>query len=295
MHLTRYLEDVVVWAPAKVNLHLEVLAKRPDGYHAVETLMVTAGLFDTLVLREGSPGEVTLTCSEPSLSVGEENLIVRAARLLHQRTGCTRGCRVRLVKRIPMAAGLAGGSTDAAATLAGLNSLWQLGLTNDALSQLGGELGSDVSFFFDGPAAWCTGRGEIVTPVPVGGGFELVLLCPEFGLPTKHVYRHVGVPARPESGAAIREGLAKGDVAAIGRRLFNRLQEPAVRLDARVGEYYKQLAELAPAGQLMSGSGSSLFAVCRSAEEADRIAQRLRNAASGKDGRYRVFMVRGCV
>jgi 4-diphosphocytidyl-2-C-methyl-D-erythritol kinase len=292
MHLTRYLEDVVVWAPAKVNLHLEVLGKRPDGYHAIETLMVTISLFDTLVLHKAATGEMSLTCSEPSLSVAEDNLIVRAARLLQQRTGCTRGVRVRLIKRIPMAAGLAGGSTDAAATLAGLNALWQLGLTNDELAGLGGELGSDVPFFFHGPAAWCTGRGEVVTPVRVGGRFELVLLCPTFGLPTAQVYRHVTVPEQPVSGEAIREALAKGDVSAIGRHLFNRLQEAAVRLDARVAEYYKRLAELAPAGQLMSGSGSSLFALCPTAEEADRIASQC-NAASG--GRYWVFKVRGCV
>src|SRR5205085_6295446 len=116
MHLTRYLDDVVAWAPAKVNLYLEVLAKRPDGYHAIETLMVTAGLFDTLVLR-AAPTDVCLTCSDPTLSTGEDNLVVRAARLLQQRSGCSRGCRMRLIKRIPMAAGLAGGSSDAAAAL----------------------------------------------------------------------------------------------------------------------------------------------------------------------------------
>ncbi len=207
MHLTRYLANVVVWAPAKVNLFLEVLAKRSDGYHALETLMVTAGLFDTLVLRNTAAGEVALTCSNPALSAGEDNLVVRAIRLLQQRTGCTRGCRMRLVKRIPMAAGLGGGSTDAAAALAGLNRLWQLGLDNDALAQLGGELGSDVPFFFHGPAGWCTSRGEIVTPVPVGGRFDLVLLCPAFGLSTAEVYRHVSVPGQPESGTAIRDAL----------------------------------------------------------------------------------------
>lgn len=292
MHLTRYLDDVVAWAPAKVNLYLEVLAKRPDGYHAIETLMVTAGLFDTLVLR-AAPADVTLSCSDPTLSAGEDNLVVRAARLLRERTGCGKGCRMRLVKRIPMAAGLAGGSSDAAAALAGLNQLWRLGLTVEELARLGAELGSDVPFFFRTPAAWCTGRGEIVTPAPVGGHFELVLLCPAFGLPTAQVYRQVVVPDRPNDGTAIRAALASGDVAALGRQLFNRLQDAAVRLDSRVAEYYKRLADLAPAGQLMSGSGSALFALCRSTAEADRIAAALRDGAA-RDG-YRVFAVRGCV
>src|SRR5215468_5706639 len=102
MHLSHYLDDVVVWAPAKVNLHLEVLGKRPDGYHQIETLMVTVGLFDTLVLRNGPPGQVALTCSDPALSVGPDNLVVRAARLVQARFGGDRGCHLRLVKRIPI-------------------------------------------------------------------------------------------------------------------------------------------------------------------------------------------------
>jgi 4-diphosphocytidyl-2-C-methyl-D-erythritol kinase len=293
MYLTRYLDDVVVRAPAKVNLFLEVLGKRPDGYHAIETLMVTAGLFDTLLFRDGPAGHVELTCYDPALPAGPDNLVVRAARLLQERTGGPHGCRVRLVKRIPMAAGLAGGSSDAAATLLGLNRLWRLGLTGDELARLGAELGSDVPFFFHGPAAWCTGRGEVVAPARAGGRLDLVLLCPDFGMPTAQVYRNVAVPERPHGGEAIRRALADGDVGEVGRRLFNRLQPAAERLDARIGGYYKRLADLGPAGQLMSGSGSTLFALGRSPADAGRIAQALRPGAEG--GAYRVFLVRGCV
>jgi 4-diphosphocytidyl-2-C-methyl-D-erythritol kinase len=293
MHLSRYLDDVVVWAPAKVNLYLEVVGKRPDGYHAIETLMVTVGLFDTLVLRDAPPRTVGLACTDTTLSAGADNLVMRAARLLQERTGCARGCRIRLVKRIPMAAGLAGGSTDAAATLLGLNRLWQLGLTTNELARLGAELGSDVPFFFHAPAAWCSGRGEIVSAVPVGGRLDLVLLCPPFGMPTAQVYRHVDVPAQPRSGEAIRSALGRGAALEVGRGLFNRLQESAVRLDARIGEYYKRLVSLAPAGVLMSGSGSSLFAVCRSPTEQQRLTAVLREEAA--EDLFRVFAVRGCV
>jgi 4-diphosphocytidyl-2-C-methyl-D-erythritol kinase len=293
MHLSRYLDDVVVWAPAKVNLHLEVLGKRPDGFHAIETLMVTVGLYDTLVFRDDATGDVQLACSDPTLSVGADNLVVRAARLLQERAGCVRGCRMRLVKRIPMAAGLAGGSTDAAATLLGLNQLWQLGLTQSELARLSAELGSDVPFFFHAPAAWCSGRGEIVAAAPAGGRLDLVLVCPSFGMPTAQVYRGVAVPEQPQNGAAIRAALGRGDVAEVGRLLFNRLAESAARLDARIADYYKRLAALAPAGQLMSGSGSSLFALCRSPSEAERITTALRDG-TGAD-LFRVFAVRGCV
>ena len=159
---------VVVRAPAKVNLFLEVLAKRPDGYHEIATLMVAVSLYDTLEFKEDPSGALRLRCDVPELTTGPDNLVLKAAALLRQRTGCARGAEVRLTKRIPMAAGLAGGSSDCAAALDGLNRLWRLGLGRDELARLGGELGSDVPFFFHTPAAWCTGRGEVVTPVAAG-------------------------------------------------------------------------------------------------------------------------------
>ena len=165
MQIERQAGALVMQAPAKVNLFLEVLAKRPDGYHDIETLMVAVNLFDTLKFREEPGGDIRLTCNHPDLSTGSDNLVIRAAALLKQQTGCEKGARIRLTKRIPLAGGLAGGSSDAAATLVGLNRLWKLGLTRARLTDLAKELGSDVAFFFSAPAAWCTGRGERVTPM----------------------------------------------------------------------------------------------------------------------------------
>jgi len=295
MRRIHFADDLVVWAPAKVNLYLEVHGKRPDGYHEIATLMVAIRLFDTLVFKEEPDGLLQLGCNHAELSIGPDNLVLRAARLLQERTGRQRGASIRLVKRIPMAAGLAGGSTDAAATLWGLNRLWNLGLTRDELAKLGGELGSDVPFFFHTPAAWCTGRGEIVTPVPMGKPLDLVLLCPPLGCPTAEVYRRVQVPAVPESGEAIRRGLAGGDVEEMGRRLFNRLQPAAEKFAPPIASYYRLLAQRGPAGQLMSGSGSSLFALCRSRAEARRLAHELSHGIE-RDGRnsFAAFVVRSC-
>ena len=180
---------LTVRAPAKVNLFLEVLGRRPDGYHAVETLMLGVSLFDGLEFRDDPAGAVRLACTDPALGTGPDNLVVRAADLLRQRTGHPGGAAVRLVKRIPWAAGLAGGSSDAAATLAGLNRLWRLGLTREALAELASELGSDVAFFLSPPAAWCTGRGEIVSPLRPGKRLHLVVVSPATGLSTPEVYR----------------------------------------------------------------------------------------------------------
>jgi 4-diphosphocytidyl-2-C-methyl-D-erythritol kinase len=286
-------DAVVMWAPAKVNLYLEVLAKRPDGYHEIATLMVAVSLYDTLELAEEESGEIRLRADHPCLSCGPDNLVYRAAALLQQRRGCRSGARLRLTKRIPLAAGLAGGSTDAAAALAGLNRLWRLGLRQEELAALGAELGSDVPFFFATPAAWCTGRGERIAPQALARPLWFVLVCPAVGLGTAAVYRGVHVPEVPQSGDLIRALATDGPIEDLGRRLHNRLQESAQQLCPAMTELHQQLADLRPAGQLMSGSGSTLFALCRDREEALRIARQMRY---GPDEAMRpsVFLVRSC-
>ncbi len=288
MHLTTYLNDIVVWAPAKVNLFLEVLGKRPDGYHDIATLMVAIRLYDTVILRKTD--DLTLTCSDQSLTVGPDNLVLRAAKLLQERTGCRLGASIRLIKRIPMAAGLAGGSTDAAATLAGLNQLWGLKLSNAELASMAGEIGSDIPFFFHTPAAWCTGRGEIVAPAKLPIPLDFVLLCPSFGISTPAVYKQITLPAQPIMGEAIRAAVSKGDVDSIAKLLHNQLEDAAAIVEPRIGDFAKMLADTKPAGSLMSGSGSTLFALCRSREDATCIAAEL--APQMKAHKFRVIITR---
>src|SRR5262245_21005354 len=243
MWIERYADDAVVWAPAKVNLYLEILGKRADGYHELATLMVAVRLYDTLVFKDEPSGVLELHSSDPALSTGSDNLVMRAAQLLRDHTGCRKGAVMRLVKRIPMAAGLAGGSSDAAATLAGLNRLWRLGLEREDLTALAAQLGSDVPFFFHMPAAWCTGRGEQVNPLRLGRALELVLVCPPLGLSTAEVYRHAVVPPEPQTGVEIRQAAAAGDIEQIGRRLHNRLQPAAEKLCPRIAELHARLAQ----------------------------------------------------
>ena len=291
MRLFHHRQQVAVWAPAKVNLFLEVLGKRPDGYHELATLMVALRRYDTLCFKEETSAAVRLVCNRPDLSTGPDNLVTRAARLLKERTGCSRGCVIRLTKRIPLAAGLAGGSSDAAATLIGLNRLWRLGLAETDLKKLSAELGSDVPFFFHLPAAWCTGRGEIVTPVEAPRELDLVLLCPNFGCATAAVYQQVQLPAQPLDGAGVRAAFACGDVEAVGRRLHNRLQPAAEAMAPELKALHQRLLALQPAGALLSGSGSTLFAVCRDRIEAERIARDLRRTVPGE---CQVHVVRSC-
>jgi 4-diphosphocytidyl-2-C-methyl-D-erythritol kinase len=292
MRIEQRAKELVVWAPAKVNLYLEVLGKRGDGYHEIATLMLTIGLYDTLRFMEEDSGGVRLSCNLPTLSTGPDNLIVRAAELLRRHTGCTRGVAVHLDKRIPLAGGLAGGSTNAAAALVALNRLWGLSLGRQELSALCAELGSDIAFFLVPPAAWCTGRGEKVEPVPLTATLWLVLLCPPVGLSTPDVYRRVRPPTQPQTGIEIRQALLAGDVTRLGTLLHNRLQEPAEALCPNIARWRHRLTRANPAGTLLSGSGSTLFALCRDSREAARIAQDLRDDPDLIDSR--VYMVRSC-
>jgi 4-diphosphocytidyl-2-C-methyl-D-erythritol kinase len=140
------------------------------------------------------------------------------------------------------------------------------------------------------PAAWCAGRGEIVTPLELGTPLDFVLLCPAFGMATVDVYKKVSLPTSPVSGDSIRLAIAKGDVDSVGRFMHNRLQQAAESSEPRIAEYAQMLADAAPAGQLMSGSGSTLFAVCRSSEDAQRVAANLKTRSKARD--YKLIVTR---
>jgi 4-diphosphocytidyl-2-C-methyl-D-erythritol kinase len=284
---------VRIQAFAKVNLFLEVLGRRLDGYHDIATLMLAIDLADELEFVADDSDDVSLTCDDPALEVGPENLVLRAAKRLREETGSVLGARIHLRKKIPWAAGLGGGSSDAAATLEGLNELWKLGLSPAALAQVGATIGSDVPFFLNGPAAWCTGRGEVVNPVPIGQPLDLVLVKPAIGLGTADVYKRLKLPAKPTDGLAAKDALAAGDVEALGQALFNRLQEPAFELEPVVAEIYRRAQASSAIGCLMSGSGSCVFALCRNSSEARQVHDDLSSGwASETALPPRVFLVR---
>jgi 4-diphosphocytidyl-2-C-methyl-D-erythritol kinase len=286
-------DALVVAAPAKLNLFLEILRKRPDGYHDLESLMLAVDLFDTLEIRSEPNRVVDLTCDPPGLTTGPDNLVVRAAEVLRNHVGKPNlGASIRLTKRIPMQAGLAGGSSDAGLSLLALNQIWKLGLTRDELAAIASQIGSDVAFFLNPPAGWCTGRGEFVTPEPNNRALDFVLVCPPMGLATGAVYRQLAVPANPTPGNNIRNAFRIGDPEAIGRALFNRLEQPAFALSPAVEQVRQRLAGLAPCGAMMSGSGSTVFAMCRNRDEAARVAERFRSNRPTAEPESHVLVVR---
>lgn len=275
-----------VRAPAKLNLLLEIVARREDGYHELETLMVPINLYDTLYLQSAPGGQVEATCrwaagltrgsaSPGQLPIGSDNLAVRAVERLRAAAGIRDGARLRLVKRIPMQAGLGGASSDAAAALWAANLAWDLRWPRDALAELAAELGSDVPFFLGDGAAVCRGRGERITSRGSLGQLHFVVAHPPVGLATAAVYAACRSAEKPRSAEALVGALQRGALGKAGRLLLNRLQQPAESLSPWIGRLRDAFDKLDCVGHQMSGSGSSYFALCRNARHARRLAGRL--------------------
>jgi len=293
MHLSRLGADLVVQAPAKLNLFFEVLAKRADGYHEIETLVTPIGLFDTLYFREDRSGRVGLVCELASglwgrsgaglgdVPEGEANLVVQAVESLRRRAGVDRGARLRLIKRIPAAAGLGGGSSDAAAALVAANAGWGLGWSRAKLALVAAELGSDVPLFLHRGPVICRGRGERVEPVPQPRALHFVVVRPPAGLSTAEVYRVCQPPAKARQLDPLLHALVRGDLAVVGRSLFNRLQTAAGQVSPWIERLRQAFARTSCLGHQMTGSGTCYFGLCHHARHARRVASELEACGVG--------------
>ncbi len=293
--------EVVVHTPAKLNLFFEVLGRRADGFHEIETLMCPIDLYDTLSFREEMNGNLELECQWglaassrsgsgfEEVPQGQSNLVVRAVDLIRRRTGTTRGATLSLLKRIPTAAGMGGGSSDAAAALVAANLGWKLGLSMAELAAMAAELGSDVPFFLSNSSAICRGRGERIEPVRGLGMMYFVVVRPPEGLATVAVYGACRAPKSPFSVQPLLEALYRGDARDAGRLLFNRLQEAAEQLSPWIGKLGQTFAGEVCFGHGMSGSGTAYFGLFASAATARRVARRLLARGLGS-----VVAVRSC-
>lgn len=268
-------------APAKINLFLEVVGRRTDGYHELVTCMAPLAWADELTFTAAD--QLSLTCDDPSLPLDANNLVLKAALALQHHVATNQGAAICLTKRIPSPAGLGGGSSDAATTLRGLNQLWNTPLSDSKLMNLAARIGSDVPFFLAQSWAWCRGRGEQVAAFKSGISIPLLLVCPLVGLSTAAVYQSLKAPSldvgkqQARSESSMVEAIRMSNLELIGKELFNSLQPPAERCLPLVGEL-RQLFEQAASqglctGSLMSGSGSSYFAVCRSRKETQQLAR----------------------
>lgn len=264
-------------ARAKINWTLDIVGKREDGYHLMDMLMQPVSLADDITLLPQE--ELTLSVSGfPRVNPGPENLALQAAVLLKQATGCTGGASIHVHKRIPVGAGMGGGSADAAGVLAGLNRLWGTGLTQAELETLGLQLGADVPFCLRGGLQRAQGVGELLTPLPCGGLYWLVVIQPCPGLSTKEVFSRFSLEAcegKPDTQGAA-EALAQGDWRRLCSCLGNVLQAVSAELRPEISEAITALRAQGAAGAWMTGSGSAVFGLFTSAPAARAAAQSLR-------------------
>jgi len=249
------------FAPAKVNFSLRVLRRREDGFHEIETLMAPVAIRDTLSIERREGGGIEFTCSDATLAADGTNLVVRAAHAFFSATRIAPDVRIFLQKEIPHGAGLGGGSSDAAAALLALDAVFETRLPQTVITRIAAEIGSDVPFFLSRGPAWCRGRGEIVEPCVLPRPLPLLLIKPSFGVPTPWAYRRwrdsleiPGVPYAPQASGGVT--------------LVNDLERPVFEKFIQLAEMKRWLLEQPEtAGALMSGSGSTVFALLR--EEAD--------------------------
>lgn len=269
--------DIKVATPAKINLFFELLGKRPDGFHEVETVMATVCLFDQLYLRPRQDNEIHLTVrgeGADSIPTDEQNLVYRALDSLRSRFGLeSHGCDVLLEKRIPAAAGLGGASGNAAGALLAGRRLWQIDASDEQIGSIAAELGSDVPFFLSGGIARCTGRGEKTEAINGPSGLAVVIAKPDTGMSTGKVYSRCTVPESPRRSTRVIEGIRTGDVSGIAGGLFNRLESVAAQMSKSIEEMRTLFDSLGCLGHQMSGSGSAWFGLFRSVADARRAAK----------------------
>jgi 4-diphosphocytidyl-2-C-methyl-D-erythritol kinase len=258
-----------VFSPAKVNLYLRIAGKRADGYHELETVMLPLALGDTLTF-EPRPSGIELVCDDPRLPVDDNNLVVRAAKSLG-----VPGARITLQKRTPLAAGLGGGSSNAATTLMALGQ----GESPARLNELAARLGSDINFFLAGGAAVCRGRGELVEPVGCKLKASILLVNPGFGISTKWAYANwaaTRLTAKPPAVSVLTRALAEGDLDGVCRSLYNSLEAPSVGKFPVLELLKETMRDGGAAGALMSGSGATVFGLFADAKAAETAGREVR-------------------
>jgi len=261
-----------VLAPAKINLSLKILGRRSDGFHEIETLIAPITLCDQLEIgTSNSSNGIRFSCDDPSVPAGDNNLIVRAAKAFFAATKLKPAVSIELNKRIPHGAGLGGGSSDAASTLLALNKLFETKLPRETLVEMAEPIGSDIPFFIFQSAALCKGRGELVTPLRLKDDLSVLLLKPGFGVSTAWAYSHwrdsLEIPGVSYAAQEFTE-----------QTFVNDLERPVFEKFVFLAHSKMWLLKQPEVGAaLMSGSGSTVFAVTRPTTDADALAKRARS------------------
>ena len=262
--ITTVSDGLLVLAPAKINLSLLIAGKRPDGFHEIETIMAKVDFFDEILIQQGQNAGIELNCTGPCWAPeGKENLIYQACEILLADCGSKSNLKITLTKNIPAGSGLGSASSDAAATLIGVNRLLALAISGEKLSKMAGRLGSDVAFFLDGPLAYCTGRGEKIKKLNENFDFSALLILPDISVPTEKVYANYSHnPAAYEKlKGAINGHIRKNRIDLVSKMCANVLETSCFGLHKELGELKDKIESLGIGPVCLSGSGSAMFSV----------------------------------
>lgn len=270
--------EIVKMAPAKINLGLDVVRKREDGYHEVKMVMQTLNLYDRLTFCDNNSGLVTISSNMTQAPATEDNIIYKACQLIKKEYGISSGIDVYLEKNIPVAAGMAGGSTDAAATLVALNEMFDLGLSRDVLMELGVKIGADVPYCIMQGTALSEGIGEILTPLCPMPKCYIAIAKPEVGVSTKWVYQNLdaaGLKNHPDIDKMV-EAINTGDLKGIVDTMENVLETVTIPAYPQIESIKQAMINGGAAGALMSGSGPTVFGIFEEKAAAEAVTHSLK-------------------
>lgn len=277
------MNEYRIKAYAKVNLGLDVIRRLPNGYHEVKMVMQSIGLCDELTLEKASEG-ITLTTDHPELSCGEDNLICKAAKLMFDTYHIPGGIKIHLQKNIPIAAGMAGGSTDAAAVMKGISRLFDLEIPLERLMELGLSIGADVPYCILGGTALAEGVGEKLTPLTPAPDFYILIAKPEISVSTKYVYENLdlaGVARHPDIDGMVLS-IESGSLQGILDRMGNVLESVTVSAYPVIDTLKRRIRELGAVNSLMSGSGPTVFGIFLSERAAEFACEQLKSEKLAK-------------
>lgn len=271
------MDSISIKANAKINLSLDVIRKREDGYHEVRMIMQSIGLHDDVVINAMDTG-IEVTCNRHWVPTGSENIAYKAARALMDKCGLKKGIRIKIHKNIPVAAGLAGGSTDAAAVLKGMNMLFSLNLSEKDLMILGKQVGADVPFCIKGGTMLAEGIGEVLTDIKPFSNVCIVLVKPKIGVSTAWVYNNLNlknITSRPDTDSLIK-AIEDNDLYYIAGNMRNVLESVTIEKYTVIKEIKDKLVELGALGSMMSGSGPTVFGIFENEQKARYAYQKIK-------------------
>lgn len=264
--------EIIEKAPAKINLGLDALYKREDGYHELEMIMASVDLADRLIFESLDKNCIELETDSSFIPVDQRNHVYQAAELLKAEYGITTGVRITINKRVPIAAGLAGGSSDCAAALRGLNRLWELGLSNEKLRELGSRIGSDVPYCIEGGTAFVSGRGEKITPLPSMPQCWVVLVKPQMSVSTSSIFGSLSFNSIDHPDIeGLKQAVLAGDYQQMTQKIGNALESVTIKRHPIIQNIKHRMESFGADAVLMSGSGPTVFALCEKHSRAQRV------------------------